>query len=279
MGINSIAEKFGVSPAIHEEDFLLKFLEEHLPTQEIAYEHYFTNGLESAERIKEIIMKNIPPHGICTLDPNSFSLLDFASGFGMVNRHFQNVLPIAKVDACDIHPKSIEFHQKEIGISCYPSSDKPEGLDIQNTYDVVIAISFFSHMPSKSWLPWLLKLMNLVQEGGLLIFTCHGPSSNLSATHNLINKGIEFFFYPESEQKDLDAALYGTSCAHPNFVMDTISQMPNAHLTEYKQGAWWGGTQDFYALTKITAREEVITRANRQAKADLNTNRWIRFKK
>ena len=51
---------------------LLKFLEEHLPTQEIAYEHYFTNGLESAERIKEIIMKNIPPYGISTSGNMSF---------------------------------------------------------------------------------------------------------------------------------------------------------------------------------------------------------------
>ena len=77
---------------------MLKFLEEHFPSREVAFEHYFANGLESAERIKKIIMGSIPPHGISTINPNKFSLSDFASGFGMVNRHFNNVLPQAKVD-------------------------------------------------------------------------------------------------------------------------------------------------------------------------------------
>jgi len=264
VSIEAIARQFNTSAAIHEEDFLLKFLEEHFPSKQTAFEHYFSNGLESAERIRDIIKRNIPPHGISTINPNKFSLLDFASGFGMVNRHFKNVLPEAFIEACDIHPKSVEFHSNKLNIKCHLSSDNAEDLNIGKRYDVVIAISFFSHLPSDSWLPWLQQLFQLINEGGMLIFTCHGPSSHVAADHQLNRKGIDFLFYPESEQKDLDAALYGTSCAHPNYVVEIINQMHHAHLTEYKQGAWWGGTQDFYALTKLTPSEEVVTREYRK---------------
>ena len=258
--IMNIKETYKISRSIHEEDFLLKFLEEHLPSKEIAYAHYFANGLESAERVKKIVKRNIYPQGISTIDPNKFTLLDFASGFGMVNRHFKNVMPDVGAEACDIHPKAIEFHKNEIGIPCHLSSEYAEDLDIENTYDVVIAISFFSHLPKESWIAWLDQLFQLVNEGGMLIFTCHGPSSNLAKDHHFIRKGINFLFYPESEQKDLNEALYGTSCAHPNYVIDIISNLQDAHLSEYKQGAWWGGTQDFYVLTKATPTEDIVIR-------------------
>ena len=67
----------------------------------------------------------------------------------MVNRHFKNVMPDVNVEACDIHPKAIEFHKNEIGILCYLSGDYAEDLDIKNTYDVVIAISFFASSQGK----------------------------------------------------------------------------------------------------------------------------------
>ena len=180
----------------------------------------------------------------------------------MVNRHFKNILPDVEVET-SIHPKAIEFHENEIGIPCHLSGDYAEDLDIENTYDVVIAISFFSHLPKESWFPWLDQLFQLVNEGGMLIFTCHGPSSNLARDHHFIRKGIEFLFYPDSEQKDLNTALYGTSCAHPNYVLDIINNLQNAHLSEYKQGAWWGGTQDFYVLTKVTPTEDIVTSGSR----------------
>ena len=122
-------------------------------------------------------------------------------------------------------------------------------------------------MPSQSWLPWLQSLCKRLNEGGLLIFTTHGPSSSVALTEKFIDKGLEFYFYPDSEQKDLEKNEYGTTCAHPNFSMKIISQLAGMHLSEYKQGIWWGGTQDVYVLVKKSVREQVFL-----AKPLTNTN-------
>ena len=258
--LESLREEFRVSIEVHEEDFLLKFLQHHLPDDATAFKHYFDNGRESATRISEIIQRNIRPTGISTIDPNDFSMLDFASGFGMVNRHFPVIIPEATVEASDIHPKAVEFHANHLNIKCHLSNYKPSNLNIPNQYDVVVALSFFSHMPAHSWLPWLRKLSDLLVEGGILIFTTHGPSSSVASTERFINKGLDFYFYPESEQDDLIQAEYGTACAHPSFAMKIFEALPEMHLSEYKQGIWWGGTQDVYVLTRCTPREQVFLR-------------------
>ncbi len=252
---DKIVEKFQVSPFVHDEDFLLKFLQQCLPDEESAYQHYFDNGRESALRIKEIILRNQQPHGISTINVDDFSILDFASGFGMVNRHFSYVIPQAQVEACDIHPKAVAFHSQYLQLKCHPSSYDPKKLTINKTFDVVVALSFFSHIPSQSWLPWLQSLCDRLNEGGLLIFTTHGPSSSLAMREEFVDKGLKFYFKQESEQDDLEKDKYGTACAHPNFSMKIISQLAGMHLSEYKQGIWWGGTQDVYVLVKKGVRE------------------------
>ncbi|KZR86307.1 Methyltransferase domain protein [Synechococcus sp. MIT S9509] len=253
---DKIVETFHVSPFVHEEDFLLKFLQQCLLDDEKAFQHYFDNGRQSASRIKEIILRNQQPQGISTIDVENFSILDFASGFGMVNRHFSQVIPQAHVEACDIHPKAIDFHSQYLQLKCHASSYDPKKLAINKTFDVVVALSFFSHIPSQSWLFWLQSLCNLLNEGGLLIFTTHGPSSRVAVSEKFIDKGLRFYFYPESEQDDLEKKEYGTACAHPSFSMKIISQLPGMHLSEYKQGIWWGGNQDVYVLVKKSVREQ-----------------------
>lgn len=259
-----IAEEFHVSPFVHDEDFLLKWLQQCLPDEETAFRHYFDNGRESALRIKDIILRNQQPKGISTINIDSFSILDFASGFGMVNRHFSYVIPQAQVEACDIHPKAVSFHSQYLQLKCHPSSYDPKKLAINKTFDVVVALSFFSHIPSQTWLPWLKSLCDRLNEGGLLIFTTHGPSSGVAIGQEFVNKGLEFYFKPESEQDDLEKNKYGTACAHPNFSMRIISQLAGMHLSEYKQGVWWEGTQDVYVLVKKSVRKRRLPLAFRR---------------
>jgi 2-polyprenyl-3-methyl-5-hydroxy-6-metoxy-1,4-benzoquinol methylase len=260
--LSILREEFQVSVEVHEEDFLLKFLQHHLQDNETALKHYFDNGRESAIRIREIINRNLHPSGIATINPNDFSLLDFASGFGMVNRHFSVVMPEARVEASDIHPKAVEFHATHLNIKCHLSNYKPSNLNISNKYDAIVALSFFSHMPSQSWLPWLRRLCDLLAEGGMLIFTTHGPSSSVASTEKFIHKGLDFYFYPESEQDDLIQTEYGTACAHPSFAMKVFQSLPDMHLSEYKQGIWWGGTQDVYVLTRRTSCAQIYLRSD-----------------
>lgn len=144
---NETPARLCVPHEIHEEDHLFLFLENHPSIGQRAYQEYFESARESAERIAEVIKRNIQPQGLAKINLDELSLFDFASGFGMVNRHFRNVIPGATVTACDIHPKAIDFHSRYLGIDCHLSSNKPADLKIHRQYDVVLALSFFSHMP------------------------------------------------------------------------------------------------------------------------------------
>lgn len=254
---NSIAQSLEVPPEIHVEDHLYRFLSEHPRLKHEALAHYFHSARESAQRVRDLILGNRRPQGLSEIALKGYSLLDFASGFGMLNRHFRKVIPEATVEACDIHPKAIEFHERYLGTPCHLSHESPGAFSLERRYDVVLAISFFSHMPQASWLPWLEALSARVQERGLLIFTAHGPSSGVSVSGHVIRRQIDFSFVAKSEQLDLDQESYGTSYAHPRFVMRLIHQLPHMHLSEYKMGAWWGGNQDTYVLCKQSKTEQL----------------------
>ena len=91
-----------------------------------------------------------------------------------------------------------------------------------------------------------------------------GLSSGVAIGEEFVNKGLEFYFKPESEQDDLEKNKYGTACAHPNFSMRIISQLVGMHLSEYKQGLWWEGTQDVYVLVKKSVRKRRLLLAFRR---------------
>ena len=150
------AEKQGVISDIHPEDFIFKFLIEN-PVFEIpehAVNYYFSDGRSSAQKLSDITQN------IGGIIDKPFTLLEFASGYGCVTRHFANVLPEATVTSCDIHPAAMDFIAKKIGVQTILSSSIPEQLSISSKYDVVFALSFFSHMPRKTWTRWLNSLLS-----------------------------------------------------------------------------------------------------------------------
>ncbi len=45
-----------------------------------------------------------------------FDLLEFASGYGCVTRHFKNTMPNARVVASDIHPQAMDFVESHLAV-------------------------------------------------------------------------------------------------------------------------------------------------------------------
>ena len=106
--IGQYAAQLNVSPKIHPEDFIFRFLIDNptFPDQSQAVRYYFEDGRRSADKLKEVL----PGLGIDVDKP--FSLLEFASGYGCVTRQLANAMPAINVTACDIHTQATDFHRQ-----------------------------------------------------------------------------------------------------------------------------------------------------------------------
>ena len=239
-----LARDLGISPQVHEDDFIWRFLRSHpdFPTPDAADSHYLRDGGASATKLASLVARHQRPS-----EGRSPSMLEFASGYGCVTRHLPGALGEWSVTSCDIHPEAVQFIEQELQVPAVLSREVPEDLSL-GTFDVVFALSFFSHMPRRTWGPWLQRLFSFVEPGGILAFTTHGSVSwKLFGEPELSDDG--FHFTPSSEQHDLGTASYGTTFTTPEFVVAEIYRRLCAPIAELRTGYWWAH-QDLWVVSK-----------------------------
>lgn len=239
------ARRYGVISAVHSDDHIFRFCLEHDCFEgqvDNAVGYYFDTSAESATKLMSICAENAPEMG------QDFELLEFASGYGAVTRHLKNILPEAIVTACDIHPQAIRFMAEKLRCGAIQSTSKPADFVLGQSFDVVFALSFFSHMPEVTWRPWLQALSNHVKSGGLLIFTTHGKAS-LKHLGNPQCDARGYWFKADSEQLDLRTAEYGLTVTLPGFVKDALNNIPELEVLEVREAYWWEH-QDTYVARK-----------------------------
>lgn len=243
--IHSLAEKWDVKPDIHPDDFIFRFLYENptFSTKDAAIQYYFNDGQKSAKQLHRLLTEICKYKG-----EEEVKILEFASGYGCVTRHIENVIPFARITSCDIHAEAQSFIENILNVNAVLSSPQPEKLTFSEKYDVVFALSFFSHMPKATFGRWLKQLISLVKPGGHVIFTTHGLASR-KVLQNVQFDTDGFWFKPSSEQKDLDTAEYGLTCTRPEYVFSQIFEESHNRLLYYQEAYWWGH-QDVYVLRR-----------------------------
>lgn len=243
-----IGAQYGVNPVVHDADFIFHFFAHHPGFRGIPYEavrRYFDSGATSTAQLRSIVFDRL---GVERKRP--VRLLEFASGYGCVTRHLDRFRTDFDVVACDIHQAATEFIERQLGVRTLLSKTIPEDIVPAADFDVAFALSFFSHMPERTWTRWLAKLLDFVPVGGHVVFTTHGVVS-LPQLGDPEVPASGFWFKPMSEQGDLDAADYGTTMTAPAFVMRQIERLP-CDLVLFQQGHWWGH-QDVWAVRKTAA--------------------------
>ncbi len=148
-----VARQYRVSPAVHDEDLIWRFVLQY-PTfanPEAAIGYYFSDGAESARKLQSVIGQHLPFAG----SGRKLRLLEFASGYGMVTRHLASVLGGAELIPCDIHQQAVDFIRDQLGQAAVLSRHAPEEVVFDQSFDVVFALSFFSHMPEATFSRWL----------------------------------------------------------------------------------------------------------------------------
>lgn len=244
------AARFNVAAATHPEDMIYKFIIENRSFTRTtdAINYYYSVGNESANNLVAILRS-------LGVEPRDLSLLEFASGYGCVSRHLAKMKEQFRLVSSDIHPQALKFMHDSLGIErVVASAHDPKQFQCGEQFDVVFALSFFSHMPKSTWGRWLRALFEHVRPGGYLIFTTQG----LASAQYLGNPTVPadgFWFSPTSEQKDLDVSEYGQTICTLEWVYRQVRDILEVPLTFYRSGYWWGH-QDVYAIVKPVAVKE-----------------------
>ena len=239
------AAKFAVPRDIHADDFIFQFhLDVQPPSRTNARAHvteyYFLDGDRSAKRLDSVIQDHHPDAAARRL-----SLFEFASGYGCVSRHLQKMNEHYELVACDIHEQAVAFLRERLGVAAVQSHSDPHAFDAGAKFDVVFALSFFSHMPDRTFGAWIQALFSVVADNGLLIFTTHGRIA-----HEQLNRPVldpsGYYFAPSSEQKDISTHEYGTMIVTPFYVMEQIRKCPCSAVALFQEHS--GGARRIYSL-------------------------------
>jgi 2-polyprenyl-3-methyl-5-hydroxy-6-metoxy-1,4-benzoquinol methylase len=245
------ADHYNVVATIHRRDFIFLTGYTHFKGDVgAAAAAYYLSGRATAENLRNVLACIGYDYSFARTNTKPFSLLDFAAGYGCATRHFRNVMPTATVHSIDIHPEAVSFNADELGCPSSISTSDPADLQPVDTFDVVLALSFLSHVPKHRFSGWLRSLLAHTKAGGYLIFTTAGEASRQISMSNLQVDDDGFGAIRDSEQYDLSLDDYQHVVALPRFVLAKIEEMPEAELRVFLHAFWWQH-QDTYVIKRL----------------------------
>lgn len=133
-------------------------------------EWYFGSGYREAWTV----LTTVEQYGA---DPQALqSVLEFGCGSARVIRHFRYVqgLQLAGTDA---NARPIEWDRENLpGVEFNHNALEPPLAYPKASFDLIYALSVFTHIPVQWQRPWLEELRRVLRPGGYLLCTVHGDN-------------------------------------------------------------------------------------------------------
>lgn len=174
------------------------------------------------------------------------TLLDFASGFGRSTRFLARAAAAGSLFISEIDPAAVAFQESRFGVAGFASGRDAENFDPGRRFDAISASSFFSHLPAGPFEKWLHRLYELVNPGGLLIFSTHGAA--LLPEHADWSSGMVYLGRSETDR--LDPSDYGTSYVLPEFVEAVAARVSEGKAALHFIPSGLCGHQDVFLLAR-----------------------------
>lgn len=106
-------------------------------------------------------------------------ILDFGCGCGRLTRYMGLLGEEGvRVEGCDVDAAAVEWAREHLPRSgrFFVSPDRPPLPPAdEGGYDLIVALSVFTHLPEDMQDLWLAELMTQLRPGGMLVATIHGP--------------------------------------------------------------------------------------------------------
>jgi SAM-dependent methyltransferase len=106
------------------------------------------------------------------------AILDFGCGCGRVLRHLAGLVPRQELHGADLDAESVAWCREHLGrfATFEIAGDDPPLRYPDARFDLVLAVSVFSHLPAERQLAWLAELRRVLKPGGLLVASVHGEA-------------------------------------------------------------------------------------------------------
>ena len=227
---------------IHPADEMYRFeLSAPRRTPDIAAIRYFAIGHSIARTVAELARWRFGALA------GVRSFLDFASGRGRTTRFLVRTLEPERITVADIDSGAVRFQEETFGVRGIVSESEPARFPAKaSSFDFVLAVSFFSHLPAGRFEAWLSRLWSCVAPGGLLAFSAHGERVR-PASVPMPETGLAYV--EASETARLPSEEYGTAWVTPEFVRRAAAgAAPDGRLSFHPDGLC--GAQDLYVLVR-----------------------------
>jgi SAM-dependent methyltransferase len=175
------------------------------------------------------------------------SLLDFGCGCGRVTRRWVE-LERTDVHGADANERAIAWCRANLPFARFASNGLVPPLEHADaSFDLVYALSVFTHLPEDLQLAWMRELERLVRPGGFLLLTAHGERyrERLSpAEREAFDADRLVVRWPEGAGTNLCSAFHP-----PAYVKERLA----AHLDVLEfvpEGATGNPHQDLYLLRR-----------------------------
>ncbi len=228
-----------INAAIHPRDEIFQYFAGHESAGN-PFREYLSDGWRSMVELMTILERVNRP----LLQLNS--VLEFAAGFGRFTRHLAKAIP-GKLTCSDVQAGSVDFLKASFGVDGFYSSHEPDALLFPAQYDLVFALSMFTHVPLEMWGPWLRCLWRGVAPGGLLIVSIHNEDAAKKMGVVFSARGDHFI--RSSESTSLDSAVYGTTFTTAQCALHAVQDALNTSVMSHEKIAFWIG-QDALVIQK-----------------------------
>jgi 2-polyprenyl-3-methyl-5-hydroxy-6-metoxy-1,4-benzoquinol methylase len=183
------------------------------------------------------------------------SFLDFACGHGRLTRFLVQRLDRRRITVSDINQGAVDFTRSTFGVDGFYSTEDASDLVHDRRYEIIFVASLFSHLSVSQWGPWLKRLYALLDDGGLLVFSTHGPSvleiygEEAKAQVETKAEGYSFLRTNETEGR-LAAGYYGSAFVTESYVESFVIANALGKLVACYPGKLWD-LQDVYILERM----------------------------
>jgi hypothetical protein len=136
------------------------------------------------------------------------------------------------------------------------SHEEPDQVVFDETYDLIWAGSFFTHLDERRFIGFLSVCESALEDDGLFIFTVHSAGHIESFGYREVQEGeaqmlrsyeaegYGYFQYPGQN--------YGDALASPAWVTKQLERLPRLRLLTYSIRGWHG-YQDLIACVRTAA--------------------------